>query len=230
MIHFFRVPGGQSEEKVLQLTKDKIPSIISVKTESCFNVGVKNLSAEERTKLLWLFTETFEPENTGDKSFLATTGASNSAIIEVGPRLAFSTAWSSNCVSMCQACGVTSVDRIERSRRYLITTEPSVPITSQIIAAFAGMFHDRMTECVYTEPLMSFANGEAPVPVEIVPVLTGTSSHLKNIFFYSLKEDSLLLCPALFCNAVFCTTILHPVLCLLDRDYGECAIQSTSLS
>ena len=176
MIHFFRIPGGQSEQKVLQLTKDSIPSIVSIKTESCFNVGLKNggkLSADEQTKLLWLFTETFEPENTSDKTFLSVASSTNSAIVEVGPRLAFSTAWSSNCVSMCQACGIVSVDRIERSRRYIISTAPSMPITSEIIAAFETLIHDRMTECVYKEPLMSYANGEAPVPWEIIPVLTG---------------------------------------------------------
>ena len=177
MIHIFRIPGDQSEKKVLQLTKDSIPSIVAVQTESCFNIGVTKdqiLSADERTKLLWLFTETFEPKNIRDNSFLSVSSSTNSAIIEVGPRLAFSTAWSSNCVSMCQACGVVSVDRIERSRRYVITTAASVPITKEIISAFAALVHDRMTECVYSEPLMSYANGEAAVPVTIVPVMTGT--------------------------------------------------------
>lgn len=177
MIHIFRIPGGQSERNVLQLTKDSIPSIVAVQTESCFNIGVakgQNLSAGERAKLLWLFTETFEPKNIRDKTFLSVTSSTNSAIIEVGPRLAFSTAWSSNCVSMCQACGVVSVDRIERSRRYVITTAASVPITKEIISAFAALVHDRMTECIYTEPLMSYTNGETAVPVTIVPVLTGT--------------------------------------------------------
>lgn len=175
MIHIFRIPGAQSEGKVLQLTRDTIPSIVSVQTESCFNVGVatgKSLSAKEHSKLLWLFTETFEPKNISEKSFLAAPSSNNSAIVEVGPRLAFSTAWSSNCVSMCQACGITSVDRIERSRRYVISTEASVSITKEITAAFAALVHDRMTECVFNEPLMSFANGVAPVPVEIVPVMT----------------------------------------------------------
>lgn len=176
MIHIFRIPGAQSEQKVLQQTKDSIPSIVGVQTESCFNIGaVKGaaLSADEHTKLLWLFTETFEPKNVSDKSFLSVQSSNNSAIVEVGPRLAFSTAWSSNCISMCQACGVSSVDRIERSRRYKITTADSVPMTKEIIAAFAALVHDRMTECVYTEPLMSYANGESPEPVHIVPVLTG---------------------------------------------------------
>ena len=107
MLHFFRIPGGQSEHKILQLVQDKIPSIVSVQTESCFNVEVINggLSEVDRDKLLWLFTETFEPENTKDHSYLSLseTAKSYSAIVEVGPRLAFSTAWSSNCASICQA-------------------------------------------------------------------------------------------------------------------------------
>jgi phosphoribosylformylglycinamidine synthase len=177
-MHFFRIPGGQSEKKVLQLTKDIIPSIINVQTESCFNVEVKgSLSEEEKTKLLWLFTETFEPNNTSDKSYLTTTD--HSAIIEVGPRLAFSTAWSSNCGSMCQACGIVSVGRIERSRRYLITS--NTPITPGTKASFASIVHDRMTECIYDVPLNSYENGVAAVPVSIIPVLTEGKSALERI-------------------------------------------------
>ena len=104
MLHFFRIPGSQSEHKILQLTQGKIPSIVSVQSESCFNVEVVegNLSETDRDKLLWLFTETFEPENTKDHSFLTLSEASKtySAFVEVGPRLAFSTAWSSNCSSI----------------------------------------------------------------------------------------------------------------------------------
>lgn len=174
MLHFFRIPGGQSEKDILQLTESALPSIVSIQTESCFNVEVVNgnLPADERVKLLWLFTETFEPEKTSDKSFLAVTSTEHSAIVEVGPRLAFSTAWSSNCVSMCQACGIMSVGRIERSRRYLITT--STPITPDIISRFSSLMYDRMTETVYSAPLMSYHNGVAPVPMNIIPVLTGT--------------------------------------------------------
>jgi len=43
---------------------------------------------------------------------------SEDRIIEVGPRMNFTTAWSSNAVSVCHACGLTKVKRIERSRRY----------------------------------------------------------------------------------------------------------------
>ena len=41
-------------------------------------------------------------------------------VIEVGPRMNFTTAWSSNAVSVCHACGLTKITRIERSRRYKV--------------------------------------------------------------------------------------------------------------
>ena len=183
MIHYYRIPGGQSEERILQLTKGVVPSIVSVKTESCFNVEVVRsdglLPPDDQMKLMWLFTETFEPQNTSDKSFFQSTAMEVdnvivSAVIEVGPRLAFSTAWSSNCSSMCHSCGITSVGRIERSRRYLISTSgPNTPLTSETISKFAALVHDRMTECVYVEPLSSFANGSTAQPVTNIPVLTG---------------------------------------------------------
>ena len=66
VLHFFRIPGGQSPR-----AQDigKIPSIVSVQT--CFNVEVIDVSLSEadRDKLLWMFTETFEPENTKDHSY-----------------------------------------------------------------------------------------------------------------------------------------------------------------
>ena len=39
-------------------------------------------------------------------------------IFEVGPRMSFSTAWSTNAVAVCHACGLGAIRRIERSRRF----------------------------------------------------------------------------------------------------------------
>jgi len=73
--------------------------------------------------------------------------------VEVGPRMAFSTAWSSNAVSIAHACGLQDVIRIERSRRYLIklAAPPSQEGDGHqtVATAFAPLVHDRMTECVY---------------------------------------------------------------------------------
>jgi phosphoribosylformylglycinamidine synthase len=136
--------------------------------------------------LLWLFVETFEPENIAGNSFLdviyynqSHANLSKLVLIEVGPRLAFTTAWSSNCVSMCQACGVANVTRIERSRRYFV--ESSEILSPYAISTFTSLVHDRMTECVYPTPLTSFFNGVVPEPVKTIPVLSEGKEALKKL-------------------------------------------------
>jgi phosphoribosylformylglycinamidine synthase len=51
----------------------------------------------------------------------------------------FKTAWSTNAVSVCHACGMRSIERIEVSRRFLIRT------AGKLSDATAALF-DRMTE------------------------------------------------------------------------------------
>lgn len=90
-------------------------------------------------------------------------------IVEVGPRLAFSTAWCSNCLSMLRSCGVESITRIERNRRYKLHFRAEYTPT-QLDSVVAALY-DRMTECVYPTPLESFHSGEKPAAVVTVPVL-----------------------------------------------------------
>jgi phosphoribosylformylglycinamidine synthase len=140
-----------------------------VATEYCFNVECsQHLSDSDVAKLHWLFSETYEPTQTTQSSHL--TCSTNEIIVEVGPRLTFSTAWSSNCVSMCTACGITAVTRIERSRRYKLTC--SQPLTSSQLHEFALMVHDRMTECVYSSTLTTFQTTYLPEPVKTIPLLS----------------------------------------------------------
>ena len=53
---------------------------------------------------------------------LAHLGATNETVVlvEVGPRMTFASAWSTNAVSICGAAGVAGVTRLERSRRFLL--------------------------------------------------------------------------------------------------------------
>ena len=51
-------------------------------------------------------------------------------VVEIGPRLNFATAWSSNMVSICRATGLEAVTRVERSRRYLV---PGLRISTSFI-------------------------------------------------------------------------------------------------
>lgn len=178
ILHVYRYVGSPSKA-FLQKVQGKIPSITDLTLEYCFNVEKTNeLDQNELNTLLWLFTETFEPELVKNASFLTTTDGHES-IVEVGPRLAFSTAWSSNCVSMCQACGIKSVGRIERSRRYLIKS--TAPLDAMMLKTFASLVHDRMTECVYAEPLESFDNGATAETFITIPLLEEGKSALEKL-------------------------------------------------
>lgn len=110
-------------------------------------------------------------ENLGLDSFLKKKKQEglSSVIVEVGPRLSFMTAWSANAVSICQACGLGEITRMERSRRYLLYSKG--PLTDHHINEFAQMVHDRITECVYSQMLISFKTSVVPEDVLYVPVM-----------------------------------------------------------
>lgn len=129
--------------------------------EYCFNIETSApLTAEELQTLRWLLAETFEPENFGEKSLLT----SSNNIIEIGPRLNFETAYSSNAIAICHACGLKKVVRVECSRRYRLPAEIDK-------GSFIAENHDRMTECHYLEPLKSFKTGTIPEKTYTVPLI-----------------------------------------------------------
>ena len=101
------------------------------------------------------------------------------SLIEVGPRLAFSTAFSSNSLSMLKACGIANVIRVERSRRYLFTS--SKALTNDLINSISSELYDRMTETIYDKPLTSFDNHIIPQPIKIIPLLTEGKQALQTI-------------------------------------------------
>jgi phosphoribosylformylglycinamidine synthase len=129
--------------------------------EYCFNIETSApLTAGELRILRWLLAETFELEHFGEKSFLKPLRN----VVEVGPRLDFATAYSTNAVAICHACGLQKVTRVERSRRYLLPAEIDRD-------DFIARNHDRMTECPYREPLKSFTTKAVPEKVFDVPVM-----------------------------------------------------------
>ncbi|KAL4621065.1 hypothetical protein ACB092_06G201000 [Castanea dentata] len=185
VIHFFRIPLLQegATAELLKSVQTKVSNqIVGLKTEQCFNIGLDSrLSSEKLAVLKWLLQETYEPENLGKESFLEKKKQEglNSVIVEVGPRLSFTTAWSSNAVSICQACGLTEVTRMERSRRYLLFCQGV--LQDHQINEFAAMVHDRMTECVYTQKLTSFETNVVPEEVRFVPVMEKGRKALEEI-------------------------------------------------
>ncbi|KAL1552524.1 phosphoribosylformylglycinamidine synthase [Salvia divinorum] len=188
VVHFYQVPLLQDNEaaELLKLIQSKVSNqIIGLKTEQCYKIGVDgDLPTDKHLVLRWLLGETYEPENLGTESFLDEEMRTNPSVVvvEVGPRLSFSTAWSSKAVSICRACGLTEISRLERSRRYLLYLAPGsgLLIESQI-NDLAALVHDRMTECIYNEKLTSFERGVAPEEVRYIPVMEKGRKALEEI-------------------------------------------------
>eukprot|EP00026_Physarum_polycephalum_P000814 Phypoly_transcript_00815.p1 GENE.Phypoly_transcript_00815~~Phypoly_transcript_00815.p1 ORF type:complete len:1325 (+),score=193.92 Phypoly_transcript_00815:32-4006(+) len=175
--HFFRAPGISVTKKTHVLkTLQRVLGIAEVETEFCYNVETEPgalLSPEQLQILAWLLSETFEQENFSTSSFLEHKKDKDSALfytlLEVGPRLSFSSAFSTNAVSICHSCKLTNIKRIELSRRYLFSTN-SQP-TEQQISQIVEDIHDKMTECLYPSPLTTFDTGVSPKAVRSIPVL-----------------------------------------------------------
>ncbi|MDP2276876.1 MAG: phosphoribosylformylglycinamidine synthase, partial [Nitrospirota bacterium] len=201
LLHFYRNPALSETKKknLLSTVRRRVASDINdIETEHCFNIeATAPLTTEELNILRWLLAETFEPENFSGESFLTLNAQRSTlnAVIEVGPRMNFTTAWSTNAVSVCHACGLKKITRIERSRRYKLikgqrvkgsrgqeektqTLEPSNPRT---LESFLSLVHDRMTECPYPETLETFETGIKPEPAYTVPLIEEGHSALKKI-------------------------------------------------
>lgn len=171
------------KEQLLSFAQHYISqSITDIHTEYCFYIETRNpLSNEKLLILQWLLSETFEPEHFSKKSFFpgSLNPGTQAYYVEVGPRLNFTTAWSANAVSICHACGLAPITRIERSRRYRISSE--VPLNKEQIEQFARKVHDRMTECMYPYQLTTFETGVQPEPVFTVPLAEQGRSALERI-------------------------------------------------
>ncbi|UCH44063.1 MAG: phosphoribosylformylglycinamidine synthase, partial [Nitrospiraceae bacterium] len=203
LIHFYRKPAlskSQVHDLFATVSTRISAHIKSIETEYCYNVDAgENLDADEIRLLTWLLSETFEPENFSDHSFLIENSEDRACLpdrqaqtkdkilLEVGPRMNFTTAWSTNAVSVCHACGLGKIRRIERSRRYRFdldehfSKEQADDLSSLLVTRHAILFFDRMTECPYPEPLDSFQTGIAPQPVFEIPLVEEGKSALEKI-------------------------------------------------
>ncbi len=180
VLHLFRSPGLPPARRaaLLELARARVSTAVSaLDTEVCFNVELTgDLDARHAEVLAWLLAETFEPERFGTASFL---DPCRGPVLEVGPRLSFTTAWSTNAVAVCRACGLGAVRRIERSRRLQLVADR--PLDPALCDALLAEVHDRMTECPYPQPLSSFDPGVEPEPVFEVPVLEHGRAALERI-------------------------------------------------
>ena len=179
LFHLYRTPALSAARKRALLTKARrtvSPEIEDIGTEYCFNIeACSTPSSEDLRQLSWLLAETFEPGGFGETSFLKGDGL----VLEVGPRMNFTTAWSTNAVSVCHACGLAKIQRVERSRRFLLRGIGFLDESQQ--SSFLREVHDRMTECPYPEPLWSFETGIRPEDIFEVPVLQKGREALERI-------------------------------------------------
>jgi len=143
----------------------------------CFNVESTRLLKElEVEQLRLIFADGFLVDTVSLQPVLQ-----QERVIEVGPRLNFATAWSSNMVSICQAIGLDSVVRVERSRRYLVPDD-------QDMQEFIDTHHDRMTECHYAQPPTTFETGISPEQVYEIDLKTKGPDGLLDIPGISMDE------------------------------------------
>src|SRR5512136_726858 len=129
--------------------------------EYCFNVETSApLNSDELSILIQLLADGFVSKSISPKPI----HPDGRNMVELGPRMNFATAYSTNIVAICQTCGLEKVTRIERSRRYLLSPEVDM-------GRFIRGHHDRMTECLYDQPLQTFETGIQPEPVFEIPML-----------------------------------------------------------
>lgn len=143
----------------------------------CFNIeSSRPLTDQEIERLRLLLADGFLLETVSRTPVL-----SGGRVVEVGPRLNFATAWSSNMVSICRAINLDCVTRMERSRRYLVPE-------GEDLQNFIAAHHDRMTECPYPEPLTTFETGIEPEPVYEIDLISKGPDGLLEIPGISMDE------------------------------------------
>ena len=81
----------------------------------CFNIETTGpLTAEEARCLRLILADGFRADTITDAP-----QDSGQTVVEIGPRLNFATAWSTNILAICRSVGLDMVSRVERSRRYV---------------------------------------------------------------------------------------------------------------
>ncbi|UYV60723.1 PFAS [Cordylochernes scorpioides] len=189
VLKLYKAPALHSGKlkQVTQLVDSVATGSSTVDTEFCFYVEIQeDLSPAQLEKLKWILSHGFQDPVKENSIFIST---SSSLLIEIGPRLNFSTPFSSNAVSIFQSVGLTPVTRVERAVRYLITPasvqdlgtlalprclldSPTTTLDmSPWCVQLVGQLHDRMTECEYTQPITTFHLPIQPQPWEYVPIV-----------------------------------------------------------
>ncbi|KAH9519338.1 hypothetical protein Btru_075289 [Bulinus truncatus] len=174
LLRLYSHPGLASHQ--LDSTVSKIKSVVNeniftVDTEICYYIQNSEnvLSEHEKEMIKWVLSIPFQKDNLSDTVKLQK--RPDSLYFEIGPRLNFSTASSTNCVSICNALGISNVNRIETSIIYVITFKTGPLPTSEEVHNIINSLHDQMTQCCYPQPLTTFDIDVVPEPVFEVDII-----------------------------------------------------------
>ncbi|MCX6744838.1 MAG: AIR synthase-related protein, partial [Candidatus Parcubacteria bacterium] len=152
-------------EELTQSLAEIVPEISGLETEKVFCLEAsRELTAEEIERLKWLLGGPDRVKCLSDKTFFSDPGN----VIEIGPRLHFETANSTNAVSICQSCELPVI-RLEEARRYKFISVQ--PLGNDKIDLILPLLHDKMTECPYPNQLTTFVTDKKPEPVKYIPVM-----------------------------------------------------------
>ncbi len=189
IVHYYRktesphslLPSCKEQLKVLGLVEDS-EKITGVETESCFNVQMTTeLSDVQTSRLEWLLAETYEKDNLHlEKSSFDLEAPSSPEVLqmEFGPRMTFTSAFSSNAVSICKGCDLP-IPRLELSMRYRFALTSALSV--EAVKVLKAQLHDRMTEEEYKQALTTFDNGATAEPVRTVPIMEQGRKALETI-------------------------------------------------
>ena len=187
IIHYYRktepphslLPGVKEELKDLGMGAEA-EKIQAVETESCFNVQSEGeLTAAQTEKLEWLLAETFDKDALRlEKSAFDLEPKESSWTAEFGPRMTFTSAFSSNAVSICKMCDLP-ISRLELSNRYRFSLKSA--LSEKAVSVIKGILHDKMTQEEYLAPLTTFDSGAHPEPVRTIPIMKEGRAALEKI-------------------------------------------------
>ncbi|XP_078326512.1 phosphoribosylformylglycinamidine synthase-like isoform X4 [Crassostrea virginica] len=152
--------SSRTEDQVYQKIKSLIgDDLLKVQMETCFYIQIttseSELDLETFSRLEWILSTPFQKNDVRKTSAFEKVNG-NTKLIEIGPRLNFSTPFSTNAVSICQGAGIKDVKRIEFSTRYLLTLAEDFELDPVEEQKVVNSIHDRMTQCRYLNPVETF--------------------------------------------------------------------------
>uniref|UniRef100_A0A336M968 Phosphoribosylformylglycinamidine synthase n=1 Tax=Culicoides sonorensis TaxID=179676 RepID=A0A336M968_CULSO len=179
---------------ILENLKKNYPSISGLSTEVCYHIETckgSKLTENDEKVLRWILKEPQMEDSLTKESQLQSIDDDTQMLIEIGPRFNFSTADSTNSVSICHSAHITCVTRVEKSIRYLVSFTNALhnSAAQHLNDGIVALLSDRMTQCQYTEKNMPRESFNEQLPKKnlnesdwfFVPVLSEGRSALEKV-------------------------------------------------